>query len=84
MNVDRLVKGQSRQVSIQFPPHLLPCTYVHTYIHTYIHTAMGIWDRWEVVLDTYRDVNRLFGDIVKVWMYMDVPMYVCTYGRESD
>ena len=28
--------------------------------------SMGIWDRWEEVLDAYRDVNRLFGDIVKV------------------
>lgn len=28
--------------------------------------SMGIWDKWEGVLDTYRDVNQLFGDIVKV------------------
>jgi len=27
---------------------------------------MGIWDRWEAVLDMYRDVNTLFGDVVKV------------------
>lgn len=28
--------------------------------------SMGIWDKWEGVLDMYRDVNNLFGDIVKV------------------
>lgn len=28
--------------------------------------SMGIWDKWEGVLDMYRDVNQLFGDIVKV------------------
>jgi acetyl-CoA carboxylase carboxyl transferase alpha subunit len=28
--------------------------------------SMGLWDRWEEVLDAYRDVNQLFGDIVKV------------------
>lgn len=28
--------------------------------------SMGLWDRWEEVLDAYRDVNRLFGEIVKV------------------
>ena len=28
--------------------------------------SMGIWDKWENVLDMYRDVNFLFGDIVKV------------------
>ena len=27
---------------------------------------MGIWDKWSEVLDAYRDVNRLMGDIVKV------------------
>ena len=27
---------------------------------------MGLWDRWEEVLDSYRDVNALFGDIIKV------------------
>jgi pyruvate carboxylase len=27
---------------------------------------MGLWSRWEEVLDAYRDVNRLFGDIIKV------------------
>ena len=28
--------------------------------------AMGLWARWGEVLDMYRDVNRLLGDIVKV------------------
>ena len=28
--------------------------------------SMGLWDRWEEVLDAYRDVNKLLGDIVKV------------------
>mmetsp|Transcript_8675 Transcript_8675/g.13352 ORF Transcript_8675/g.13352 Transcript_8675/m.13352 type:complete len:1007 (-) Transcript_8675:1066-4086(-) len=28
--------------------------------------SMGLGDRWEEVLDAYRDVNQLFGDIVKV------------------
>ena len=28
--------------------------------------SMGLWDQWERVLDMYRDVNMLFGDIVKV------------------
>ena len=27
---------------------------------------MGLWDRWEEVLDAYRDVNNLFGDVIKV------------------
>jgi pyruvate carboxylase len=27
---------------------------------------MGIWDKWSAVLDAYRDVNALFGDVVKV------------------
>ena len=28
--------------------------------------SMGLWSRWNDVLDMYRDVNRLFGDVVKV------------------
>ena len=28
--------------------------------------SMGLWDRWEEVLDAYRDSNRVLGDIVKV------------------
>jgi pyruvate carboxylase len=28
--------------------------------------SMGLWPRWNDVLDMYRDVNHLFGDVVKV------------------
>ena len=28
--------------------------------------SMGLWDQWETILDTYQDVNKLFGDIIKV------------------
>jgi pyruvate carboxylase len=28
--------------------------------------SMGLWDRWEEVLDAYRDVNKVLGDIIKV------------------
>ena len=28
--------------------------------------SMGLADRWEEVLDAYRDVNALLGDIIKV------------------
>ena len=28
--------------------------------------AMGLWSRWEEVLDMYRDVNQLLGNVVKV------------------
>ena len=28
--------------------------------------SMGLWPRWSDVLDMYRDVNKLFGDVVKV------------------
>lgn len=28
--------------------------------------SMGLWDRWEEVLEAYRDVNALLGDIIKV------------------
>lgn len=28
--------------------------------------SMGLWSQWDRVLDTYRDVNRMFGDIIKV------------------
>lgn len=27
---------------------------------------LGLLERWDDVVDMYRDVNRLFGDIVKV------------------
>ncbi len=28
--------------------------------------SMGLWNQWEDVLDAYRDVNALFGDVIKV------------------
>lgn len=28
--------------------------------------AMGLWHRWEEVLNAYRDSNRVLGDIIKV------------------
>jgi pyruvate carboxylase len=28
--------------------------------------SMGLWSRWEEVMDAYRDANRVLGDIVKV------------------
>jgi pyruvate carboxylase len=28
--------------------------------------SMGLWDRWEEVLDAYRDANNVLGDIIKV------------------
>ena len=28
--------------------------------------SLGLWERWSEVLDMYRDVNQLFGDVVKV------------------
>ncbi|GAB5034711.1 pyruvate carboxylase [Nannochloropsis oceanica] len=46
--------------------------------------AMGIWDRWEAVLDMYRDVNTLFGDVVKVTPSSkcvgDLAIYLVTRG----
>lgn len=40
--------------------------------------SMGIWDKWEGVLDMYRDVNNLFGDIVKVFGYWLVSLSFTT------
>ena len=43
--------------------------------------SMGLWSRWEEVLDAYRDVNQLFGDIVKVtpsskvWFFLFLHIY---------
>jgi len=37
------------------------------YSNLYAQCAdMGLLSRWDEVLDMYRDVNKLFGDIVKV------------------
>lgn len=37
--------------------------------------SMGLWSRWEEVLDAYRDVNEVFGDIVKVNLYCVLPLW---------
>jgi len=46
--------------------------------------AMGIYDKWEEVLDMYRDVNNLFGDVVKVTPSSkcvgDLALYLVTRG----
>eukprot|EP00899_Mesostigma_viride_P000910 jgi/Mesvir1/1081/Mv17594-RA.1 len=46
--------------------------------------SMGIFDKWEQVLDMYRDVNYLFGDIVKVTPSSkcvgDLALYLVTRG----
>ncbi|CAM9491937.1 unnamed protein product [Ectocarpus fasciculatus] len=49
--------------------------------------SMGIWDKWEGVLDMYRDVNNLFGDIVKVTPSSkcvgDLALYLVTRGLKA-
>lgn len=46
--------------------------------------AMGIWDKWEDVLNAYRDVNALLGDVVKVTPSSkcvgDLAIYLVTRG----
>jgi pyruvate carboxylase len=46
--------------------------------------AMGIWDKWEHVLNAYRDVNVLLGDVVKVTPSSkcvgDLAIYLVTRG----
>ena len=38
---------------------------------------MGIQGKWEEVLDAYRDVNKLFGDIIKVTnLFLPLPPIV--------
>ncbi len=49
---------------------------------------MGIWDKWSEVLDAYRDVNQLLGDIVKVGLldanvWYDYGICQCQPGREA-
>lgn len=43
--------------------------------------SMGIWDKWEGVLDMYRDVNNLFGDIVKVTIYRSCGVFTTAPTR---
>ena len=50
--------------------------------------AMGLWDRWDEVVDMYRDVNRLFGDIIKVTpsskVVGDMSLYLINVGLSTD
>jgi pyruvate carboxylase len=48
---------------------------------------MGLWSRWEEVLDAYRDVNEVFGDIVKVTPSSkcvgDLALYLVTMNKKA-
>jgi len=50
--------------------------------------SMGLWNQWEAVLDAYRDVNKLFGDIVKVTPSSkcvgDLALYLVTRSLTAD
>uniref|UniRef100_A0A7S3Y4I5 acetyl-CoA carboxytransferase n=2 Tax=Sar TaxID=2698737 RepID=A0A7S3Y4I5_HETAK len=50
--------------------------------------SMGLWDRWEEVLDMYRDVNRLFGRVVKVTPSSkcvgDLALYLINRGLSAE
>mmetsp|Transcript_6589 Transcript_6589/g.8913 ORF Transcript_6589/g.8913 Transcript_6589/m.8913 type:complete len:1331 (-) Transcript_6589:113-4105(-) len=50
--------------------------------------SMGLWDRWEEVLDMYRDVNNLFGRIVKVTPSSkcvgDLALYLINRGMKAE
>jgi len=47
-------------------------------------SSMGIMDKWELVLDSYRDVNRVLGDVIKVTPSSkcvgDLALYLVTCG----
>lgn len=49
--------------------------------------AMGLWDRWDEVVDMYRDVNHLFGDIIKVTpsskVVGDMSLYLINIGKTT-
>src|SRR3546814_16200182 len=49
--------------------------------------SMGLRDRWEEVLDSYRDVNKILGDVVKVtpsskWR-VDLALYLVNRGLKD-
>jgi pyruvate carboxylase len=50
--------------------------------------SMGLYDKWEEVLDAYRDVNRLLGDIIKVTPSSkcvgDLALYLVTRSLKCD
>jgi len=40
--------------------------------------SMGLWGQWEAVLDAYRDVNAVLGDVSSLLLYiyyMDIIIY---------
>lgn len=47
-------------------------------------SSMGIMDKWELVLDSYRDVNKVLGDVIKVTPSSkcvgDLALYLVTCG----
>eukprot|EP00604_Paraphysomonas_vestita_P000599 CAMPEP_0174824330 /NCGR_PEP_ID=MMETSP1107-20130205/33192_1 /TAXON_ID=36770 /ORGANISM="Paraphysomonas vestita, Strain GFlagA" /LENGTH=1169 /DNA_ID=CAMNT_0016051125 /DNA_START=367 /DNA_END=3876 /DNA_ORIENTATION=+ len=50
--------------------------------------AMGLWHRWEEVLNAYRDSNRVLGDIIKVTPSSkcvgDLALYLVTRNLSAD
>lgn len=50
--------------------------------------SMGLWSRWEEVLDAYRDANRVLGDIIKVTPSSkcvgDLALYLVTRNLTAD
>ena len=50
--------------------------------------SMGLWERWEEVLDAYHDVNKLFGNIIKVTPSSkcvgDLALYLVTRNVTAD
>src|SRR3546814_18744770 len=50
--------------------------------------SMGLRDRWEEVLDSYRDVNKILGDVVKVTPSSkcvgDLALYLVNRGLKAD
>ena len=50
--------------------------------------SMGLWDRWEEVLDMYRDVNTLLGNVVKVTPSSkcvgDLALFLINKGLKTD
>lgn len=49
--------------------------------------SMGLWSRWEEILDAYRDVNDVLGDIVKVTPSSkcvgDLALYLVTMNKKA-
>jgi len=49
--------------------------------------SMGLWSRWEEILDAYRDVNEVLGNIVKVTPSSkcvgDLALYLVTMNKKA-